>query len=183
MAKEKPASKKVASKRPADTERDTLAKELKSLILKLDVEGLSFLVEQAKVHLYNMQVDEINQAEIAKASSTGSASGAGSKAAHAPAKTKASGDLFRIEGAGSGSSYYLVYKGSEWIMFSREEMGHMAALVHAGGTDLETRERLFNWLSRERGDVLSAIFVKDKFDDKLKALTALIKKNFKPGKS
>ena len=148
-----------------DAERDALAKELRSLIPGLDVRGLTFLVEQARIHLYNMQVDEINRVETAAVSRP-----AAPHAAREPS--------FRIETAESGSSCYLVYKG-EWIMFSKDEMIHVVNLINAGGTDLETRERLFNWLARERRDVLSAVYVKDKFDDKLKAISALIKKTFK----
>jgi hypothetical protein len=51
----------IMAKKTVDTERESLVKELKSLIPRLDSEGLAFLVEQAKIHLYNMQVDELNK--------------------------------------------------------------------------------------------------------------------------
>jgi hypothetical protein len=57
----------MAKQKNGSADTSALAKELRLLIPKLDVEGLSFLVEQAKVHLYNMQVDKINRAEIARA--------------------------------------------------------------------------------------------------------------------
>jgi hypothetical protein len=181
MAKQKSAAKKTKApahaaikKTPGavdDAQRDDLAKKLRSLIPKLNAEGLAFLLEQAQVHLYNMQVDRINEAEAARTSK--------SKAASVPS---ASPEDFSIEAAGSGSSYYLVYKG-EWIMFSRNEMVHVVNIINAGGTDLETQERLFNWLARERSDVLSAIYVKDKFDGKLKTISALVKKTFKVRKA
>ena len=42
-------------------DRESLAKELRSLIPKLDEEGLTFLIEQAHIHLYNLQVDSLNK--------------------------------------------------------------------------------------------------------------------------
>ena len=59
MAEKKTAN--AAKTAPKDSEKDTLAKELRSLIPKLDTEGLRFLIEQANVHLYNMQVDVLNR--------------------------------------------------------------------------------------------------------------------------
>jgi hypothetical protein len=163
-----PAIKKSAaqvSKRESAGEREALAKELRGLIPRLDAEGLSFLIEQAQVHLYNMQVEELNR--------TLSRAKPGS-----PKRSAASADTFRIEGTESGSSYYLIYN-NEWIMFSREEMIRLVGIVSAEGTDLEIRDRLFTWFEKERRDVLSSIAMADKFDQRLKKLAALIKKTFK----
>jgi hypothetical protein len=157
--------KNKTGKSAAEREREALAKELRGLIPRLDAEGLSFLIEQAQVHLYNMQAEELNK------TLTRTKPGA---AKHPPA----SAGTFRIEGSESGSSYYLIYK-NEWIMFSRDEMIRIAGIASARGTDLEIRERLFAWFEKERRDVLSSVFIADKFDDKLKKLAALIKKTFK----
>ncbi|MDR2185657.1 MAG: hypothetical protein LBO80_08365 [Treponema sp.] len=83
-----------AAGKTEDGGRDALAGELRSLIPRLDAEGLSFLIEQAQVHLYNMQVEELNKAVVRAES-----------AAAKPAKRK---DRFRLEGSGSRSSYYIV---------------------------------------------------------------------------
>jgi hypothetical protein len=159
-------SKKSGKKAPVNSERDALVKELRSLIPRLNAEGLSFLIEQAQVHLYNMQVDELN-ATLARPKP-----GAAKKTSPRGAGT------FRIEGSESGSSYYIVYNG-EWFMFSREEMIQVTGIVSAPGTDLEIRERLFVWLEKERRDVINAIPIKDQFDERLKKLVALIRKTFK----
>ncbi|MDR1307566.1 MAG: hypothetical protein LBK74_08340 [Treponema sp.] len=161
----KPDKKTAASAKksgPDRTEdgRDILARELRSLIPRLDAEGLSFLVEQARIHLYNMQAEELNKTLAGRAAQ--------------PAR----GDSFRLEGSGSGSSYYIVYN-NDWIMFSRDEMAQAARIVSAPGTDMEIRERFYRWLERERRDVLVSIPMADRFDEKLKTLTALIKRNFK----
>ena len=163
----KPAAKKPAPGRAsaADREREALAKELRGLIPRLDAEGLSFLIEQAQVHLYNMQVEELNKTLVRTKPES-------------PKQKAASAGTFRIEGSESGSSYYLIYH-NEWIMFSREEMIRIAAIVSAPGTGLEIRDRIFTWLEKERRDVLASVAMADKFDPRLKELTALIKKTFK----
>jgi hypothetical protein len=163
----KPAAKSAVPKREsaAEREREALAKELRGLIPRLDAEGLSFLIEQAQVHLYNMQVEELNKTLVRPKPGS-------------PKQPPASAGTFRIEGSESGSSYYLVYN-NDWIMFSREEMTRIASIVCAQGTSLEIRDRLFAWFEKERRDVLSSLSMADKFDHRLKELTALIKKTFK----
>ena len=148
-----------------DAERETLAKELRGLIPQLDSSGLAFLVEQAKVHLYNMKVDELN-----KTAETNDAA--------VREKQKSAGENLSIQGTESGSSYYLHYRNNE-VMFSRNEMIHLVKIANGKGSDLEIRERLYNWFDRERKDVFATVPIADKFDDRLKKLAALIKKTFK----
>jgi hypothetical protein len=162
-AAKKPAAGGTVPKREKDREREALARELRGLIPLLDAEGLSFLIEQAQVHLYNTRVEELRRTL--------------SRAKPGTPKQNPAG-IFRIEGTESGGSYYLIYN-HEWIMFSREEMIRITSIVSAGGTGLEIRDRLFTWFERERRDVLASIPMADKFDDKLKNLAALIKKTFR----
>ena len=172
----KPAKKVTA----ADPQRELFAKELKTLIPKLDSEGLAFLVEQARVHLYNMQVDELNRAAIA----ANEAANAAAKTRSAGAKSKtqaaqASGRKgYSLSGTESGSSYYL-YCPNDEVMFSRSEMSQLVKIAYGKGTDLEIRERLYAWFKQERTDVFSAFPMANKHDDSLKMLAGLIKKNFK----
>ena len=161
-------------KKKPDAQWESLAKELRGLIPKLDSEGLAFLVEQAKIHLYNMQVEELNKAAVA--ANAASAKAAGTKRGQGTAK--AEGGNLRIGGSESGSSYYLYYRNND-AMFSKDEMIRLVKIANAPGTDLEIRERLYNWFDRERKDVFAVVPIKDKFDDHLKALAALLKKNFK----
>ena len=168
-----------------DTLNESLAKELKGLIPKLDAEGLAFLVEQARVHLYNMQVDKLNKAAIAaQTASSKAASIRGSSSSKKSGNSKLSGasksvkEELRITGAESGSSYYLFYRNSN-VMFSRSEMTHLVKIVNVPGTDLEIRERLYRWIERERQDIFALVPFANKSDDRLKTISALIKKNFK----
>lgn len=64
-------------------------------------------------------------------------------------------------------------------MFSKDEMISLVKIAAAPGTDLEIKERLFNWFSRERSDLLRSAGISAKFDNKLKSLAQLLKKNFK----
>ena len=155
-------------------EWELLSKELKDLIPQLDSEGLAFLVKQARVHLYNMRVDELNKAaDAANVASARTASiTRGQKAA------KPSNETLRIGGSESGSSFYIFYRNSN-VMFSRDEMTRLVKIASAPGTDLEIRERLYNWFERERMDIFALVPMADKFDDRLKTLAALLKKNFK----
>ncbi|MCL1815797.1 MAG: hypothetical protein FWG27_08285 [Treponema sp.] len=168
----KTPAKTKNNKKPGEWEN--LAKELKSLIPKLDEEGLNFLIEQAQVHLYNMQVDALNETLVKsqERAKTAAAKSAGKKTA------KGSAGFSEIKVSESGSSYYIVYK-TEWIMFSKEEIVKLVQIAGGQGTDLEIKERLFNWFARERSDLLRSAGIANKFDNKLKTLAGLLKKNFK----
>ncbi|MDR2258866.1 MAG: hypothetical protein LBE14_06930 [Treponema sp.] len=145
--------------------RKNLAGELRSLIPRLDAAGLQFLIEQAQVHLYNMQVDELNKTFV-RAKPAGAA------------KPPGRPEEIRIEGSGSGSSFYMFYHGQS-VMFSRDEIIRLVSIVNGPGTALEITERLFNWFDRERADVFALIPMADKFDGRLKKITQVVKKNFK----
>jgi len=167
------AVKTKKSSPPKDIQRETLAKELSSLIPQLDSEGLAFLIEQGRIHLYNMQVDEMNKEAMA----AGKAAGAAENSRVKGTSKKAAAE-FRIEGAPSGSSYYLYYRNND-VMFTGDEMMKLVKIANSKGTDLEIRERLYNWFDRERKDVFSVIPMADKFDKHLKEFAAHVRKRFK----
>jgi uncharacterized protein YjaZ len=171
----KTAKSKTTAKKPVkkSTEKDSLASELKSLIPKLDEEGLAFLVKQAHVHLYNMQVDALNQTMI-KDEQRKSKTVSKTK----PQKTAGNGRFIDIKISETGSGYHILCN-NEWIAFTVKEITAMVKIVKGEGSDLEIRERLYNWLSRERGDLLITASIANKFDDKLTSLINLLNKNFK----
>ena len=166
------AAKKMAGK---DAQREALAVELRSLIPQLDSQGLAFLVDQARVHLYNLQVEELNKAAEAADAAAARTNSLTAKTGRGRGTPEA-GNL-RIDGGESGS-YYIHYRNDD-VMFSRDEMIRLVKIVNAEGTDLEIRERLYNWFDRERKDVFAVVPIKDKFDEILKALAGLLKKTFK----
>jgi len=166
------ANTKTASVKKS-SEKTSLAKELVSLIPRLDEEGLAFLVKQAHVHLYNMQVQALNQTIIKDAQRKSA------NAAKTRKTIKKSNDGFsEIKMSDSGSNYYIVYS-NEWITFTGQEITSMVKITKGEGTGMEIRERLFNWLARERKDLLVIASIADKSDDKLKSLILLLNKNFK----
>ena len=150
---------------------DKLAKELKTLIPKLDEEGLAFLVKQAHVHLYNMQVDALNQTMIKDEQRR-------SKTAPKPKKTAVSGKFFDIKTSDSGAGYHIKCNNT-WISFTVEEVTTMVKIVKGEGSSLEIRERLYKWLARERSDFVNTASIADKFDKKLEIFIILLNKNFK----
>jgi hypothetical protein len=185
MAKEvkKSASKAKAAGSPkkksggGSNEKENLAKELKSLIPKLDEEGLAFLVKQAQVHLYNMQVDALNKTMIRDEERTRKS--IAGKNAKPKARSSGDNDFLDIKMSDTGSSYFLLYS-NQWISFSKTEIAALAKIALGNdGTDLEIRERVFNWLSRERNDVLYTASFANKFDNKIISLINLLRENFK----
>ena len=168
----KKSSAVKTAKKPVDPVREPLFEELRTLLPKLDNEGLAFLVKQAKIHLYNMQVDKLNEEARELNAQT-----AGTEAVVSSVEKPQAKEM-KIIGTESGSSYYLHYRNNA-VMFSRNEMIHLVKIVNAPGTDLEIRERLYNWFDRERKDVFATIPMKDKFDNRLSTLAALVKKSFK----
>ena len=175
-------AKKSGARAPAKTVNRTvkknavwekLAKELRATIPKLDTEGLAFLVEQSRIHLYNMQVDELNrmkQQAYAEASRT-----KGGKTKTVKAQSS-KGDIYGIDPTGTG--YYL-RSSTGGTMFSKTEMVQLIKIAHGPGSAMEVGTRLYTWFTRERGDVLSTLQVKDKFDNRLGTLAGFIRKNFK----
>ncbi|MCL2196348.1 MAG: hypothetical protein FWB77_01905 [Treponema sp.] len=173
MAKTKAGAVKTkAAKKSAEkiSEKDSLANELKNLIPKLDEEGLAFLVKQAHVHLYNMQVDALNQNTIREDQRESAKNTKSKKAVKA---------LFTdIEMSDSGSGYHILF-GNEWISFTKGEITTMVKIALCDDSDLEIRGRFYNWLSGERSDILVTASIADKFDKKLNSLLILLRNNFK----
>ncbi|MCL2411898.1 MAG: hypothetical protein FWC97_09690 [Treponema sp.] len=171
MAKAKAAAKKTS-------ELDNLQKELKSLIPKLDEEGLAFLVKQAHIHLYNMQVDVLNETMIKDAQRK--------KASAAKTKTKApKNEKPKIAGFSnvkmSGSGCHILYE-NQWISFTNSEITSMVKIAFGKDSDLEIRGRIYAWFYRERRDVLLTAAIANKFDEKLTSLITLLKSNFEMSK-
>jgi hypothetical protein len=177
----KPATKPVAksAKRPGDIAKSSgrgnkakkqektekLAAELKSLIPQLDEEGLLFLIDQARVHIYNMQVDALNKS--ARTRQTESA---------APGKSKAAGVSLKI--SEDKHSYYLSYN-NDWIMFNRAEMLQLAKITASPLPDDDKRACLYRWFDRERRDIFGTVPIRSPQSEILSELIRLFNKSFK----
>jgi len=155
----------AAQAKAADEAKAQLLKELKAILGKLDAEGLAFLLEQARVHLYNMEADRLDALRD-------------SMAAAAPGTGKPATSPLRIERSESGSSYYIVQNGA-YIMFSPPEMAMMARLAHGNDDDYDAAQALAKWLEKERSDALSELWRPVQSGHSLAALVAVLRKTFK----
>lgn len=162
-----------------------LAGELISLIPDLDEEGLAFLVEQAGVHLHNMEVERI---EAEMATEEASPKKKGSKAKKTAAETAAgvtgvavssarpSAD-YRIERSPSGASYHIITRG-KWKMFSDAEMLRMVKIARSPDSVGEVAERLYHWLDEERPDAFTELDIESKLDPRMTELVLLLRAKF-----
>jgi hypothetical protein len=177
VTKAKTAKKKAPVKRQAkrSSELENLAKELKALIPKLDEEGLAFLVKQAQVHLYNMQVDALNQT-IIKDERRKSTTVNTTKTAKTAKPAKQEGVFKDIKASEAG---YHVLCSNQWIAFTSSEITAMVKIVKSEDSDIEIRGRLYSWLLSERSDLLITASISNKFNENLKSLVTLINNNFK----
>lgn len=149
-----------------------LAGELTALLPELDAEGLAFLIEQARVHLYNMRAAEL---ELAAAEADRASNRARSAGGSKPGSVK--GGEFTIQTASDGSTYDLVYQG-KWKMFASEEMLAMVRIVSSKDPVSQLPGRLYRWLLAERSDVINDLALAGLADPKLKKLVMLLRKTF-----
>jgi len=159
-----------------------LAQELSSLLPELDEEGLAFLVEQARVHLYNMKLAELESAaESLERSSVARAGVAPSGPARKAAGKKAAGDKaaagLEIKASSDGSSYHIVHNG-KWKLFSSDEMTALVRIARAQAPAPELASRIHRWLKAERSDFFHDLPVRGPSDPLLVALVGLLKKTF-----
>lgn len=165
---------KTPAAKPHRAETKALADELSGLIPELDAEGLAFLIEQARVHLYNMRVAELEDAavEAERASSR-----AGSIASAGGAARTGSGDEFAIHASENGSSYDLVWH-DKWKMFTDDEMLAMVRITSSRDAVSDVAGRLYRWLLAERRDVIADIPLSGLADPRLRKLVTLLRKTF-----
>ncbi len=160
--------KKVVYKQSADEKK--LVKELSSLATQMDAEGLVFLIEQARVHLYNMEVvaiqDEVNKINEKKAN----------------LKTTKSVDSgkkkFSIERSEDASVYHIIYDG-KWKMINSEELLKILKIINAPVEENEVRLNLLHWFFKERSDFVGDFALTDTHDPRWLELIDMFQSNFK----
>lgn len=163
-----------AKARSGASRRSRLLKELTALLEELDEEGLDFLLEQAHVHRYNMEVERLNDAEERRTSSRESKTRERTlKSGKAGPRTSA----LRIERSKDGNTYHVV-SGGRYKMFSAEEMLALVRIAHANLEPTEAGRGLHRWMSRERTDALSDLGIAGPSDPNLAALAHLLKTSF-----
>ena len=180
--KASPSRGKRSPGKAAAGKNTALAKELSTLIPRLDEEGLRFLIQQAQIHLYNMQVDELNQNMIREQAVTRRTTKPAAKPKQAaqtrsgPARTAG----LSLKAGESSASFYLAYNG-DWVMFTDTEIIALAKIAAGPDSDRERAERIYRWLERERRDTFAVVPIRDKFSPLLIEMIRILKKNFKIG--
>ncbi len=168
-----PAAPAVKKARRSTAARKALADELSSLLPGLDEEGLAFLIEQARTHLYNMKVLELEaEAERLEASSARSRTLSSARGAARPA-----GGGFSIK-AGEGGTDYSIVRDGKWKMFTREEMLAMVRIATVREPLEAVAPRLYRWLKAERSDFFGDIPVSGPSDPALASLAKLLRATF-----
>ena len=149
---------------------------------ELDEEGLSFLAEQARVHLYNMEITR--QEAEARALSLGAETAKGGRRRSAAGSAPASSGVsvsgpanFRVERSASGSSYHLI-TGGNWKMFTEGEMTRMVKIASVPDDVAEVAARLHAWLSAERSDAFADLELGDSHDPRLRELVLFLRSKF-----
>ena len=161
------SAKKTAK---AGSQKELLAKELKSLIKKIDTEGLVFLLKQAHVIIHNQEVDRINE-EMSKLSA------AGKRVREEKAKTRAPYPVDIEEGAG-GKHFVLVVAGKR-KMLARDEMRKLVAICQNASGAPNAAARMFNWLKTNRSDILLDTGITNARSTTLASVYDIIKKRYK----
>ena len=165
------AAKASKAEKAEAEEKALLLKDLHALLPRLDAEGLAFLLEQAEVHLYNMEAEALEASRAERQRRAAERRGVAPGAAGGLA-------LVRSE---SGSSYY-VEAGDASVMFTKEEMLSLVRLAHGHPDDLEAARALGAWLERERRDALDELRLPGAQGPALKELARLLRSSFKrPG--
>jgi hypothetical protein len=152
------------------SQKELLAKELKNLIKKIDIEGLVFLLKQAHVIIHNQEVDRINQ-EMSKL--TDVSKQAREKKAH----TRVPYPVDIEEGAGA-KHFVLVVAGKRKMM-ARDEMRKLVAICQAARDMGQACGRMFNWLKANRSDVLLDTGITNARSTTLASVYNIIKKRYK----
>ncbi|MCX7656111.1 MAG: hypothetical protein N2Z76_06265 [Treponemataceae bacterium] len=167
-----------------ETKKESLLKELAELLPQLDEEGLQFLLDQGRIHLYNMNLVELHAVvdEIPE-SPVRAKKGKISSSRKQKELSPVSEPMFQIKAGSGGGTYHLVYQG-KWKVFSDTEMLQMVRIVtepeSSSNSPLEeATKRLFLWFKRERTDVFQDIPFQGPGDPLLTEFVNLLRKTFR----
>lgn len=173
------ATRKASAKESAAHRK--LAEELSSLIPLLDEAGLEFLVEQGRVHLYNMEIEREAASDSASArplsdGAKGRKSASGGKSGDA-AKADTGAANFRIERSSSGTTWHVI-SGGKWKMYNEGEMLAIVRIAQSNDPLPEVSKRLAAWFDEERPDTWGDLEIDGPRDPKLKELILFLRKKF-----
>lgn len=152
-----------------------LAAKLELLLPKLDEEGLSFLIEQAEVHLHNMDV--IREEERLEREAASGKSDTRKTVGKTAGSARGADTAFSIERSPAGDTYHLVSAG-KWKLFTQDEMLALVRIAQGPGTLSEAGRRLYAWFNEERADFILDFGLGEESDGAYSAIAGLLKKKF-----
>lgn len=145
-----------------------LRKEISNKLKEIDVEGLEFLINQAKILIHkqeidniNSEIDQYNNDYVIHAKTKKKKAGSDKEinnddyVIHAKTKKKKTGSdkvLIEIEKQ-SENTFILVLCGARKIL-SRQELRIIVKMCHAPVSDAEFAAQLYEWLKIRRNDIL-----------------------------
>ncbi|MBN2400937.1 MAG: hypothetical protein JXN64_00915 [Spirochaetes bacterium] len=163
----KEKSKIGKKKKPADkSNKKSLIKQLTTLLKDVDEDGISFLIRQAQVFIYNKKVDEHN-AVIQK--------GVKITVKKPPFSDKVS---MEIKEADDGSSFIFVINSARKF-FTLQEMRIIVNMCNIATEERDASRRLFTWFKNNRGDVLNDIGIESSMDPSLATIYNYVSKRYK----
>ena len=162
-------AKKTTTDKSKIIQKTRLQNELIKLIKTIDREGLLFLIQQANVLKYNMEVDKINK-EKSKIIYQGLI---------VPKKdSKKSGTRVQIIPC-EKKNFYIIEIDAIRKFFSIEDFKGIVKVAQSTGEKIEKAGRLYNWLDRERRDILIDCKIGNKKDPRLQEIIKVIKSKYK----
>ncbi len=126
-----------------------MIKEMTELLKQIDTEGLHFLKKQMAILIYNQEVERKNQKAAEKKKKAPRSSETKSKKKQ---RTPPPLEVF-IEQLDDGRSFILQIRKSRLFM-DVQEIKALYKIARAAGSAETGSQRLYNWLKKERKDVL-----------------------------
>ena len=163
----KAKTKAVTQKKPAEnSNKKNLIKQLTGLLKNIDEDGISFLIKQAQVLIYNKKVEKHNE-DIKN--------GVKITIKKPPFSDKAS---MEIKEADDGSSFIFIINRTRKF-FTLQEMRIIVNMCHDSGNEKEASRRLFTWFKKNRSDALNDIGIETSTDPAIATIYNYIIKRYK----
>jgi hypothetical protein len=152
--------------------RKGLEKQLQKIVKDLDEDGIAFLIEQANVLRYNMQVDAANR-ELQKSKKE-----PGTKKATSNKSVTTDPVSISIE-ADKDKKSFVLQVGVTRKFITRDELRHMVSISQVEEPEQTISNRMFAWLNKERRDILLDCKIKGKSDPVLVLVIEYLKQHYK----
>ena len=157
----------ATAKKTKHDKKKELVEELTALLDELDEAGLEFLLEQGRVHRYNMEVERLNAIEERR----------GTRGATGAAAERSAASTLSIERSEDGNTYHIVANG-KWKLFAAEEMARLVGIAWLAEPEEDRARGLFAWLSTERADALGDLGIAKPSSPRLAELVRLLRASF-----